>query len=74
MEENYFIIHFANGEIDINIMTKEKFIYEYKDEYWGDTQILNKIPMDKDLNCIDDFLLVIKGTIIKKKDLINEHE
>lgn len=67
MEDKYFIIDSAEGEVHGKEYTKEELLKKLKDNWWGDDRkFYNKFPEENDLFYWDK-VLIIKGKVITPK-------
>jgi hypothetical protein len=65
MKNEYFVITCSNGDPVVESYTKEKLLNDLEEEAWGpDIEVLDKLPLDHDMNYWGDSIVIIKGNVV----------
>ena len=53
-----------DGDVSITPMTKNQLLERLAEDYWGDTEILTRVPDNRDPNYWGRCIVIIKGEVI----------
>lgn len=67
--EKYFVISNSDGDTTVRVLAKETLLKQIEENYWGDREILNKIP-DSDTNYWGESVVIIKGEIVTPTPIV----
>jgi hypothetical protein len=68
----YYVIHNSEGEVSVEVLSKEIFLARLKDEWYGsEIEFFDSMPDKNDTNYWGNTLMVIKGEIVTPKPIMS---
>ena len=75
MSRSFFVIYNSDGDTHVSIISEETLIERLEEEYWGNVEILRKLPSNSDTNYWGDAILIIEGKIpeIEQVEIVTKY-
>ena len=76
MTEKYYVIHNGDGDTTVEELSKDELLERLKEYYYGEVDVIKKMPEERDTNYWDENILIIKGNIVSpvEKKIITEFD